>query len=85
MVRNFYDDKEVRGVYYPAAEAFLRATLKADRVVIFDHTVRRRVEGAADIRGAGPRQPATRVHVDQTDLSGRTAFASICPMRPTSS
>src|SRR6201989_1164003 len=69
-VRDFYDDKEVRSVYYPAAEAFLRATLKADRVFIFDHTVRKRVEGAADIRGGGPRQPATRVHVDQTDLSG---------------
>ena len=70
IVRNFYDDKEMRAVYYPAAEAFLRATLKADRVVIFDHTVRKRVEGAADVRGAGPRQPATRVHVDQTDASG---------------
>jgi hypothetical protein len=70
-VKNFYDDQEVRKVYYPAVEAFLRATLKADRVLIFDHTVRKRVEGAADIRGAGPRQPATRVHVDQTDISGR--------------
>src|SRR4029079_17162393 len=70
IVRNFYDDKEIRAVYYPAVEAFLRATLKADRVVIFDHTVRKRVEGAADIRGAGPRQPATRVHVDQTVISG---------------
>jgi hypothetical protein len=69
-VRNFYDDKEVRSVYYPAAEAFIKATLKADRVFIFDHTVRKRVEGAADIRGAGPRQPATRVHVDQTAASG---------------
>ena len=69
-VRDFYDDKEIRQVYYPAAEAFIRATLRADRVVVFDHTVRRRVEGAADIRGAGPRQPATRVHVDQTDASG---------------
>lgn len=70
IVRNFYDDKEVRNVYYPAAEAFLKATLKADRVFIFDHTVRKRVEGAADVRGAGPRQPATRVHVDQTETSG---------------
>src|SRR5580704_9294532 len=70
VVRNFYDDKKVRSVYYPAVEAFLKATLKADRVVIFDHTVRKRVEGAADIRGAGPRQPATRVHVDQTVSSG---------------
>jgi hypothetical protein len=71
VVRNFHDDQEVRKVYYPAVEAFLRATLNADRVVIFDHTVRRRVEGADDVRGAGPRQPATRIHVDQTDLSGR--------------
>ena len=70
VVRNFYDDEEVRRVYYPLVEAFLRATLKADRVFIFDHTVRRRVEGAPDIRGAGPRQPATRVHVDQTVTSG---------------
>ena len=70
VVKNFYDDKEVRSVYYPAAEAFLKATLKADRVFIFDHTVRKRVEGAADVRGAGPRQPATRVHVDQTEISG---------------
>jgi hypothetical protein len=70
VVRNFYDDEEVRRVYYPAVEAFLKATLKADRVVIFDHTVRKRVEGAPDIRGAGPRQPATRVHVDQTVTSG---------------
>ncbi len=69
-VKDFYDDQEVTRVYYPAAEAFLTATLKADRVVIFDHTVRRRVEGAADIRGGGPRQPATRVHVDQTAVSG---------------
>src|SRR5438445_2552304 len=70
IVRNFYDDKEVRSVYYPAVEAFLKATLSADRVFIFDHTVRKRVEGAADIRGGGPRQPATRVHVDQTAFSG---------------
>lgn len=69
-VKNFYDEAEIRRVYYPAVEAFMRATLKADRVVIFDHTVRKRVDGAADIRGGGPRQPATRVHVDQTLTSG---------------
>jgi hypothetical protein len=69
-VRDFYNEEEIRKVYYPAAESFIRATLRADRVVIFDHTVRRRVDGAADIRGAGPRQPATRIHVDQTDASG---------------
>lgn len=70
VVRNFFDDEEVKRVYYPLAEAFLRAALRADRVFIFDHTVRKRVEGAPDRRGAGPRQPATRVHVDQTVTSG---------------
>jgi hypothetical protein len=69
-VTNFYDESEIRRAYYPVVEAFMRATLGADRVLIFDHTVRKRVEGAPDIRGAGPRQPATRVHVDQTVTSG---------------
>jgi len=69
-VKDFYDEAQIRGIYFPAAETFLRAALKADRVFLFDYTVRRRVEGAPDIRGAGPRQPATRVHVDQTVTSG---------------
>ena len=30
IVRNFYDESEIRRVYYPAAEAFLRATLGAE-------------------------------------------------------
>ena len=70
VVKDFYDDQEVRKVYYPAVEAFLRATLNADRVFIFDHTVRKRVAGAVDLRDGTPRQPATRVHVDQTEVSG---------------
>jgi hypothetical protein len=79
VVRNFYDDDEVKRVYYPLAEAFIRAALRADRVVIFDHTVRRRVQGAPDIRGAGPRQPATRVHVDQTVTSGASRVREHLP------
>ena len=27
VVKNFYDEREIRSVYYPAVEAFLRATL----------------------------------------------------------
>ena len=33
--------------------------------------MRKRAEGAADVRNGGPRQPATRIHVDQTHDSGR--------------
>jgi hypothetical protein len=81
IVKNFYDEDEIRRVYYPTAEAFMRATLKADRVFIFDHTVRRRVEGARDVRGAGPRQPATRVHVDQTADSGANRVREHLPRK----
>ena len=81
-VRDFYDDKEVRSVCYPAVEAFLKATLKADRVLIFDHTVRKRVDGAADT-GAPVRASRRRGFMSTRPISpAPTAFASIFPMRP---
>jgi hypothetical protein len=69
-VRDFYDDDEVRSVYYPEAERLIADVLGASRVFIFDHTVRRRVSGADDRTAGQPRQPATRVHVDHTARSG---------------
>jgi len=84
-VKNFVDDREVTTVYYPAAEAFIRATLKADRVFIFDHTVRKRVEVrpiyVAPVRdsqqhGSMSIRPRRRV---------QTVFVSICPTRRKSS
>lgn len=69
-VRDFYDDAEVRQVYYSEAERFIADVTGASRVFIFDHTVRRRVTGANDRVAGLPRQPATRVHVDHTARSG---------------
>jgi hypothetical protein len=70
-VRDFWDDEEVRRVYYPEAEAVIKQVTGASRVFIFDHLQRRRVPGLVDrSRRGGPRQPATRVHVDHTDRSG---------------
>jgi hypothetical protein len=69
-VRDFYDDDEVRTVYYPEAERLIAEATGASRVFIFDHTVRRRVRGADDRAPGLPRQPATRVHVDHTEKSG---------------
>lgn len=68
-VTDFEDEDQVREVYHPEAERLIKELTGADRVLIFDHTVRRRVPGATDDR-AGPRQPATRVHVDHTARSG---------------
>ena len=69
-VHDFWDDEEVRRVYYPEAERFLIETTGASRIFIFDHLQRRRVPGQQDRSRSGPRQPATRVHVDHTDRSG---------------
>jgi hypothetical protein len=69
-VQDFWDDDEVRRVYYPEAERFLMDLTGANRIFIFDHLQRRRVPGQVDRSRSGPRQPATRVHVDHTDRSG---------------
>lgn len=59
--REFVDDKAVRGGYYAEVEALLREKLGpgVKKVVIFDHTIRRRLPGSA-------RAPVQAVHVDQT-------------------
>ncbi|SRR5258707_11126612 len=77
-VRDFYDDDEVRRVYYPEAEATLKALTGATRVFVFDHTVRRRVPGAED-RRAPSRQPVPRVHVDHTETSGPQRVRDLLP------
>jgi hypothetical protein len=51
----------------------------ADRVHIFDNTVRRRVPGAEDRWGGGPRQPVPRVHVDHTVKSGPQRVRDLLP------
>jgi hypothetical protein len=68
-VRNFYDDDEVKSVYYPEAETLLKQVTGASRVFVFDHIARRRIPGAEDRRD-GVRQPVRRVHVDHTAKSG---------------
>ena len=78
-VRNFYDDEEVRRVYYPEAEAILKKLTGADRVHVFDHTVRRRVPGSEDRRADAPRQPVPRVHVDHTETSGPQRVRDLLP------
>jgi hypothetical protein len=77
-VRDFWDEDEVRRVYYPEVEAELTRATGATRVFIFDHTVRRHIPGADDNRG-GVRQPARRVHVDHTAQSGPQRVRDLIP------
>ncbi|HUB94468.1 MAG TPA: CmcJ/NvfI family oxidoreductase [Stellaceae bacterium] len=69
-VHDFWDDDELRDVYYPEAEAAIAQATGADRVFIFDHTRRKRVADADDRAAGIPRQPVTRVHIDHTAKSG---------------
>ncbi len=68
-VHDFYDEDELRRVYYPEAEHLVAQHTGASRVIIFDHTIRRRHWGAEDRTSGLPRQPATRVHNDYTEWS----------------
>jgi hypothetical protein len=78
-VADFYNEQEVRSVYYPEAEHVLKEATGADRVFIFDHTVRRRVPGGEDRRADQPRQPVPRVHVDHTETSGPQRVRDLLP------
>jgi hypothetical protein len=69
-VRDFWNEDELRRVYYPEAERVIAEATGASKVFIFDHTLRRRVHGAADRAPDAPRQPVPRVHVDHTAKSG---------------
>ncbi|MCX5544117.1 CmcJ/NvfI family oxidoreductase [Paraburkholderia sp. CNPSo 3076] len=67
-VSDFSDDTLIRCVYRPEAEALLRNLTGAEKVIVFDHTIRDSANGSH----ANPalRLPARRVHNDQTFVSG---------------
>jgi hypothetical protein len=71
-VRDFWDEEEIKRVYYPESIEVLKRVTGASEVRIFDHTLRRRMPGENDrsTKPGVPRQPANRVHVDQTAASG---------------
>jgi len=77
-VVDFEDEAQIREVYYAEAESLLKEITGADRVTIFDHTLRRRIPEQQDGRD-GPRQPATRVHVDHTARSGPQRVRDLLP------
>jgi hypothetical protein len=69
-VKEFWDEDEIRRVYYPESIDLLKRVTGATEVRVFDHTLRRRVPGKDDRSAGVPRQPAALVHVDQTAASG---------------
>jgi hypothetical protein len=78
-VEDFWDDEQVKRVYYPEAERFIAEATGASRVFIFDHLQRRRIDGATRRAPGVPPQPATRVHVDHTARSGPQRVRDLLP------
>ena len=66
-VSNFYDDDEVRRVYYPECERLLKEATGASRVLVFDHIVRNAARAKVE---KGVKLPAKGAHNDYTLRSG---------------
>jgi hypothetical protein len=69
-VRDFWDEAQTLALGHPETAELVKEVTGAFRVVIFDHTLRRRADGVLDRTIGAPRQPASRAHVDQTEWSG---------------
>lgn len=65
---DFTDDAAIRSVYYSESEQVLLKATGAEKVVVFDHTLRDSLNGSRAT--ASLREPVRRVHNDQTFVSG---------------
>jgi hypothetical protein len=67
-VADFFDEDEIRRVYYPECEALIRQVSGAKRVVVFDHTLRTASDAQRETQKI--RDVVRRVHNDYTEWSG---------------
>ncbi|HEX8828220.1 MAG TPA: CmcJ/NvfI family oxidoreductase [Xanthobacteraceae bacterium] len=76
-VADFYDEEQIRRVYYPEMEALIKAESGAKRVVVFDHTLR---TADIEIRETKKiREVVSRVHNDYTEWSAPQRVRDILP------
>src|SRR5262249_12389110 len=76
-VGNFFDEGEVRRIYYPEMEALVKAESGASRVVVFDHTLRTADNALREDRKI--REVVPRVHNDYTEWSGPQRVRDLVP------
>jgi len=76
-VKDFYDENEIRQVYYPEMVALIKAESGAKRVVVFDHTLRTADD---ELRASKQiREVVRRVHNDYTEWSAPKRVRDILP------
>lgn len=76
-VSDFFDNDEVEAVYYPEVRALLKEATGAERVFVFDHTVR--IQDEAESKAKGVREPVRVAHNDYTPLSGPQRVRDLLP------
>ncbi|MFM2129695.1 MAG: hypothetical protein RL477_1241 [Pseudomonadota bacterium] len=76
-VKDFYDEAEVRGVYYAELEGLVKRETGCARVHIFDHTRRAGDEETRNSRKV--KGPVRHVHNDYTEWSGPQRVRDLLP------
>ena len=74
---DFFDEDEIRRVYYPEMEALIRAESGARRVHVFDHTLR--TDDGCMREERKIRDIVRRVHNDYTESSGPQRVRDLLP------
>ena len=76
-VADFFDESELKSVYYPEVEKLIKRESGAARVVIFDHTLRSGEEAERELRLI--REPVLSAHNDYTEWSGPNRVREFLP------
>src|SRR5579872_1769834 len=76
-VDDFYNEDQIRRVYYPEMEALVKAESGAKRVVVFDHTLRTADDELRESKQI--REVVRRVHNDYTEWSAPQRVRDILP------
>ncbi len=76
-VRDFYDEDEVREIYYAELDALVKRETGCTRTIVFDHTRRAGDEETRESRKI--RGPVRTVHNDYTDWSGPQRLRDLVP------
>ena len=76
-VTDFFDDEQIKRIYYPEMEALVKAESGARRVVVFDHTLRTADDEERKVRKI--REVVPRVHNDYTEWSGPKRVRDLLP------
>ncbi|MGH7794792.1 MAG: CmcJ/NvfI family oxidoreductase [Candidatus Binatia bacterium] len=76
-VKDFYDEAEVRSVYYPETEQLVKENSGAKRVLVFDHTLRSADSAIRETKQISG--PVRNAHNDYTEWSGPQRVRDLLP------